>query len=1486
MVTLASKRSTPSKSKGATPSKTATKGAVGKIPSVFVSKDSPRQEKKSIEAPAPTPPKIKTPPPVIDIDFSDDEEELPAVPLKISQPVKSKITSTAGQAKVSELPVKSKPLKSSSQLNATQTLNFPKVSQSKLPPEIKKPKQEVPQTKISSPEDKRQGKSELKSIVKSPDRKNTEIETLKSELGKTKSSLKEKEATILQLQSRPKTPIKKDKEIAFLKRELEKVKSSLNEKEATIKQLDIKIPNMITEFQKCIENKDSMNNINEQKIQELTQNLAEKDKKMTDLVADVNKVKLKLTDSGKEKEELKAKNFKLKNDLVKKDSDVRQSNNLIKKGDQKMKELEEQLKKKESEVSLSNKKLLELDKRVLESALKDEKLEQLHTINVKYKDTINDLRKEKEVLKKEVESKASKHTNQLKKMTDTLNQTSEENTVLKMKITVLEADLGFNSDLVKSKDDELAETKALSKRQADKQQKIIESHVTTIAKQETDRDNAKRFIEKQNQDMAMLRTQNEKLNKIVNQFKAQYQQQKLDMGQLKNQNSGLVQQLAQIQKLDENLDKSLIQKCKETESIKKDLQRKVEEMALLKKTQVKLEKEVKKQLQSKEEEVTLLKTTQAKLYGKINELELSNFNKKESLEAQLKTMKELKKRSVQCVSLFQANKEYAEMLKVRQKNHVEQKHKSRAKDPVIEPVEDVIEDDLDKGQGEQNVEAPIHPNNMIKYSWPVQLWMTNRMLPSQDQMTNRDSSEIPTQEQDKHERGEKLEIETDTASPVLECVDVPEPEDVLNICNPDAPSSLMFPDNMLRYDWPVIAWAERRMIFTVSAESGPCVRSKRKREDGTVNIVKRRKINISVKHSSLQHNWPATLYQPIFTPFNCPPLLMELAKTSVVSSNSIVEDTADKDRKDDVKMIKYSWPIQLWVSPQSILPSPEQMPDKDLSEIDLLETETDNASLVLMCEDIPEQEDLHKIFNPEDLVETKYPDNCLKYDWPVLSWAEPERMIFSLSVSEDNFHSPRPKRKHEDEEDDFHQPRVKRIRVLFKPTQHQSRGIPILLPTFDLPKELEGTVAVVKRRKGTKVLSLPYNWPVALYQPIFTPFNCSPLPMELAETCVPERIRVLSPQHESRGISILLPMFDLPKEFEEDTVAVVKRRKGTTVLSLPYNWPVALYQPILIPLSDQSPHLMDEPLMVVDTSLKRKYDDGEANCHQPKVKRIRVLFKPARSPQRERCEIPILLPTFVLSKESEEDTIAIVKKRKETLLSLTYNWPVALYQPNLIPLNDHSPHMMDEEQTPREFLMVADTSLKRKHNDQEANSHQPRVKRLRVMFKTTKLPSSLPMFALHKECEENIIVKRRSINDAETLLALPYNWPVALYQPILIPVTGPSSHLMDEMLEDDAAEVMGGDDDAAEMLEDEDDAVELVESDDDGAKVEENEDDLEALEKEKPELVEDVTVTPMELLMVVDTSLKRKLPREFMLNDENYPKRIKLDRGKLTLKYF
>ena len=77
----------------------------------------------------------------------------------------------------------------------------------------------------------------------------------------------------------------------------------------------------------------------------------------------------------------------------------------------------------------------------------------------------------------------------------------------------------------------------------------------------------------------------------------------------------------------------------------------------------------------------------------------------------------------------------------------------------------------------------------------------------------------------------------------------------------------------------------------------------------------------------------------------------------------------------------------------------------------------------------------------------------IKYDWPVISWTK-KRSIVSLSVSEDNCYSPRPKRKHDDEEAESHQLQVKRIRIHFKPTKsphYESHRIPILLPTFVLP---------------------------------------------------------------------------------------------------------------------------------------------------------------------------------------------------------------------------------------------------------------------------------------------------------------------------------------------------------------------------------------------------------------------------------------------------
>ena len=108
--------------------------------------------------------------------------------------------------------------------------------------------------------------------------------------------------------------LQEEAEIVSLKLELEKVKAAMEENKAVIKQLDIKILNMMTKFQKFL------NEISKEK---------------EELMAENQKLKKALV----KKEELKAENQKLKRDLalVKKDLD---SNNLLKKGDQMIKEKE------------------------------------------------------------------------------------------------------------------------------------------------------------------------------------------------------------------------------------------------------------------------------------------------------------------------------------------------------------------------------------------------------------------------------------------------------------------------------------------------------------------------------------------------------------------------------------------------------------------------------------------------------------------------------------------------------------------------------------------------------------------------------------------------------------------------------------------------------------------------------------------------------------------------------------------------------------------------------------------------------------------------------------------------------------------------------------------------------------------------------------------------------------------------------------------
>ena len=139
----------------------------------------------------------------------------------------------------------------------------------------------------------------------------------------------------------------------------------------------------------------------------------------------------------------------------------------------------------------------------------------------KFQQFLNEISKEKEELKAEnrklkkdlvkKEADLRQSNNSLKKGVQKIKELEEQLkkkesvSMINHKLQLLDldfgngndpknADLRSSSDLVKTKDDELAEL-ALSKKKAEKLQKMIEDKENSIAKQEMDLVNAKRFIE-------------------------------------------------------------------------------------------------------------------------------------------------------------------------------------------------------------------------------------------------------------------------------------------------------------------------------------------------------------------------------------------------------------------------------------------------------------------------------------------------------------------------------------------------------------------------------------------------------------------------------------------------------------------------------------------------------------------------------------------------------------------------------------------------------------------------------------------------------------------------------------------------------------------------------------------------------------------------------------------------------------------------------
>ena len=180
-------------------------------------------------------------------------------------------------------------------------------------------------------------------------------------------------------------------EVEHWKAKFEKTNKCLQEKEQTIKQLDVKIPNMINEFQKCIENKDNLMGLSEKKVKEVSSELEEKRRQLEESSGKLEEFQKKMSTLGKEKEEVTAINSKLKNDLTKKDNEA---NKVSKENAMKIKSLQEELNVKKNECTAQVKSLIEMEKLKLEAATKESKIIKVEKENDKLRENVALLKKD------------------------------------------------------------------------------------------------------------------------------------------------------------------------------------------------------------------------------------------------------------------------------------------------------------------------------------------------------------------------------------------------------------------------------------------------------------------------------------------------------------------------------------------------------------------------------------------------------------------------------------------------------------------------------------------------------------------------------------------------------------------------------------------------------------------------------------------------------------------------------------------------------------------------------------------------------------------------------------------------------------------------------------------------------------------------------------------------------------------------------------
>lgn len=419
---------------------------------------------------------------------------------------------------------------------------------------------------------------------------------------------------------------------------------TLRQKENTIKQLDLKIPDMLKEFQRCISNKDTLIQLNETKVSEITEALKSKEQELAESISDNDKLR-------KEYKELIAKNIGLEEQLSRKEVEM---NRFAQEVSEKYQCLEKELQDKMLECNNLNQNVNVTNNYEVQLAEKIKYCKKLEELNMRLKNEGN-ANLEKKV--KETRTNCEKEYKlQMSKVKESLYKSYQaEITNYKSKMSLLESDLKKNCDLVvstevenkkanekiNSLEDDLKKAFDLANRAEEKIQLLENSKGDTtscLEEREAELKSARESLSNVTQIQENIKTlmmKTEKQSLII-------QNQSTVIKKLKTQNDEAAKKLTLASKMQKQYLKLKEEKSQFDVASKKN-----------------------------NEEIGALKSRQEQLLNHVNQLEYNNFFNKEvvkQLKLELKTVKEQKNATIKRVSLVQASQEYSKILQITKRN--------------------------------------------------------------------------------------------------------------------------------------------------------------------------------------------------------------------------------------------------------------------------------------------------------------------------------------------------------------------------------------------------------------------------------------------------------------------------------------------------------------------------------------------------------------------------------------------------------------------------------------------------------------------------------------------------------------------------------------------------------------------------------------------------------------------------------------------------